>query len=529
MPLFVSMFAALLGARPGYHYTRPYGWMNDPVPLYDPDKQLFHLFHLCDPNSTKAPWAGGWQGWCHASSPDMATSWTTHPVALPIPAPGTGSAALLPAGSPARADLNARAAIMTSSAGPFSPQLWVSSDEQLLSWRKVGLVRLPVPPNISAGLATTGDVHLWRDEGRKLWRLLVSGISAKQDGPPIVLHYESSGGLLATDWRFTGILFAGTMTNRLECPSFASFYPANDTALLTYSWPTAPYAPYWVTGTEGATVGAFGPRRQARLEFGVGYAAGLTTTWPGRLLLFSWMRGVSDGTPATYVGAQSLPREMTVLSSGGVSSQPAAELEGLIRSPARDFTATVVPHAVVQLPQPVPQQARVRVRANASGTMLPATFGLTLRQVTQGRRGHATAAAAAAAAAAAPPPSLTLTINVLPRGACASLDPNGQGCAPLGAPIKREGSRISTAASPSGSASATWSLSVRADVWVDNGLIEAFVGDDETGLVVLSAWEPALFDPAAALVGNVWSGSNSTTDFALQWNEVASANFSTQL
>lgn len=49
------------GVRPGYHYTRPSGWMNDPVPFYDAEQRRFHLFHICDPNSTKAPWAGGTQ------------------------------------------------------------------------------------------------------------------------------------------------------------------------------------------------------------------------------------------------------------------------------------------------------------------------------------------------------------------------------------------------------------------------------------------------------------------------------------
>ena len=38
-------------ARPGYHYTRPYGWQNDPVPYRD-ETGTYHLFPLCDPNAT---------------------------------------------------------------------------------------------------------------------------------------------------------------------------------------------------------------------------------------------------------------------------------------------------------------------------------------------------------------------------------------------------------------------------------------------------------------------------------------------
>ena len=70
-------------ARPAYHYTRPYGWQNDPVPYRDPNTGVYHLFPLCDPNATTQ-----WQlpsdhtAWCHATSPDMVTKWTTHQPAL---------------------------------------------------------------------------------------------------------------------------------------------------------------------------------------------------------------------------------------------------------------------------------------------------------------------------------------------------------------------------------------------------------------------------------------------------------------
>ena len=68
--------------RPGYHYTRPSGWMNDPISLYDSSTSLYHLFPLCNPNSNIAPWApGGVQGYCHATSTDLV-HWQTQPLAL---------------------------------------------------------------------------------------------------------------------------------------------------------------------------------------------------------------------------------------------------------------------------------------------------------------------------------------------------------------------------------------------------------------------------------------------------------------
>lgn len=55
-------------ARPGFHYTRPLGWQNDPVPFQGSDG-THHLFTLCNPNAT-TQWEvpSDHTAWCHASS-----------------------------------------------------------------------------------------------------------------------------------------------------------------------------------------------------------------------------------------------------------------------------------------------------------------------------------------------------------------------------------------------------------------------------------------------------------------------------
>jgi hypothetical protein len=55
-------------SRPGYHYTRPLGWQNDPVPFQGLDG-THHLFTLCDPNAT-TQWSlpSDHTAWCHATS-----------------------------------------------------------------------------------------------------------------------------------------------------------------------------------------------------------------------------------------------------------------------------------------------------------------------------------------------------------------------------------------------------------------------------------------------------------------------------
>lgn len=215
-----SISEAFIGSsvRPGYHYTRPNGWMNDPIPFYDVEERRFHLFNICSPNSTRAPWAGGKQAWCHASSNDMVTTWTTHAVAIPVQSPGTGSVVALPKASKDRLYLTgARAAIVTASAGPFTPEVWVSSDADLVSWRSAGVITLPNATAAVPGLTGTADVHVWFDT-QGVWRLITAGLSAA-GAPPVILSYASSQGI-ATGWHFTGVLYTGSRTNRLECPSY---------------------------------------------------------------------------------------------------------------------------------------------------------------------------------------------------------------------------------------------------------------------------------------------------------------------
>ena len=499
------------GTRPGYHYTRPSGWMNDPVPFYDEEEQRFHLFHLCDPNSTKAPWAGGWQGWCHASSKDMASEWTTHDVAITAESPGTGSAVALPVGSIARSELGgARAAILTASAVPFAPELWVSSDPNLTEWRQIGRISLPNATMNVTGLTGTADVHVWRDEHLSTWRLVTSGLSAR-GASPVLLQYESPNSLKA-GWRFTGVLYTGSLSNRLECPSYATLRDdgssgtgvgrsraGSSSALLVYSWPTRGYAQLWVSGTEASLGGKFEPLHSGQLEYGIGYAAEMTASWPGRLLLFSWLRGVSDG--AAYVGAQSLTREMHLLPDGTATVRPAAELEALIvTASTRSANVSVGPGT-----QPptwsaggVPQQARVRVELDASGPSFPASAGITLVQNGSADRDEGGVEEEAA--------QLQMSVLVKEGSACVSIDPR-QGCASVGAPI---------------SAGGAWRLRASAELWIDNGLIEVYVGN---GSAVLSAFYPRLYSAATGLSVAVWAEGNATAKFGLVWSAVASAAF----
>ena len=272
-------------------------------------------------------------------------------------------------------------------------------------------------------------------------------------------------------------------------------------ALLTYSWPTRGYAQFWVGGTVSAADGSFEPARTGQLEYGVGYAGEMTATWPGRLLLFSWMRGVSDG--AAYVGAQSLPREMGLLEDGTATVRVAEELEKLIvASSTKTANLTATPAApaapfAAEAKAAVPQQARLRLHVTAAGASLPANVGISLQQ------GAAV---------------LQLVVSVKQGSACMSMGPR-QGCAPIPGP-----STTTTAPTTTGAASGAWMLETEAEVWLDNGLVEIIAGK---GTAVLSAFYPRLFSPGVGLNGSAWAENNASATFNLDYSAVQSATFTT--
>ena len=349
--------------------------------------------------------------------------------------------------------------------------------------RAFRLRRLPAPTNVS-GVTRSADARLWHDGTRGVWRLILSGMTVG-GAPPVLLHYESKS--LVSGWKYTGVLYtAHSGANRMECPSYTRF--ANGTALLVFSWPHRGYDQFWVSGVEDPHTSAFTPKQSGQLEFGVGYAGAMTAAWPGRLLSFSWMRGVSDGS--SYVGAQSLPRELNVHPDYTVTISAAVELEKLLKQP------TTTEHLVapssgetVAFKHRVPQQACLRINASASGPRLPANAGITLVNED--------------GAVADSAPQLQLEVVISAGGACLSL-PHA-GCMPI--------------APPSVEASGAWTMALDATLWLDNGLVEMYTTG---GSAVLSAFVPALFGDAP-LGGSVGATENATASFGMSWNEVASA------
>ncbi len=191
-------------ARPGYHYTRPYGWQNDPVPFYDKRTRSFHLFPLCDPNAT-TQWRlpSDHSAWCHASSDDGFQSMVTHQPALmkgPWPGEkgvgGTGNIVELPPADQKR--LNATTAAITG--GAF---MWLTSDVNLQEFRPAGglLAKGPdgpaSPSSPAPNVRMCGDVHVYYVQERSIWRIIMAGSdnncnnASRTETRPLALIYEA--------------------------------------------------------------------------------------------------------------------------------------------------------------------------------------------------------------------------------------------------------------------------------------------------------------------------------------------------
>lgn len=240
-------------ARPGFHYTRPAGWQNDPVPYRDASG-TYHLFTLCNPNGTtqwRPPGATvpgipypvyDHSAWCHATSPDMATSWTTHkPALMRGPWPGVGSPGgtgnVLPGLTPVeQRDLNATSAILVGGG-----VLWRSSDPTLAQFEEAGPLHLPAAPK--PNVQYCGDVHIYR-HGRR-WRVAAAGSDGLcMDGgnasiAPLVLVYESESLTFNESgaWKYISTLYTGAPGDgpRAECPTYIPAAEAGGTSILLFS------------------------------------------------------------------------------------------------------------------------------------------------------------------------------------------------------------------------------------------------------------------------------------------------------
>lgn len=285
--------------RPGYHFTVPTGWLNDPhgVCWHDGRYELFFQYNPSEP-----VWAVACR-WGRSASPDLVR-WGPVDVAL-APQEGeagcwTGSVVVDGAGHPVIVYTSVRAEHLD-----LGTVVLAVGDREWRSFVSDPSAPVLAGPPPGTRLRIFRDPHVEREPDG--WRMVVGG--GTEDGRGLALLYRSAD--LRT-WRYEGVLAErpGTETRPVwagsawEC---VQFFPLDGRWVLLLS--------VWhddETLRVLAAVGDFDGRRfvaAAWQRFGATDVLYATTTFldaDGRRCALSWAREPGPVTTA-YAGALSLP------------------------------------------------------------------------------------------------------------------------------------------------------------------------------------------------------------------------------
>ena len=339
--------AAADPARPRWHVTAPWGWLNDPNGLSvwpGPDGgDLVHLFYQHNP---RAP-VHDLIEWGHQYSADLI-HWTDLPVALePGPdgpdALGCWSGVIV---DDVRPDGGHVPTMVYSGAAGRSTQVCclataVPGDALLTRW-----VKDVANPVIDAAPASTGldlpemrDHCVWRENGR--WYQLMgsgipgAGVDGAQGGAALCFSGED-----LRNWTYEGPLAVGdgdvsTTGTVWECPDLVRLPgPGGEVDVLTVSaWhEEATMRSMWMTGRRTGTRMEVDLVGRCDLGENYFYAPQSLALPDGRRIVIGWMQpnAVEARRLAVgWAGSMSIPRQMSIADDGTVRFVPVAEVRSL--------------------------------------------------------------------------------------------------------------------------------------------------------------------------------------------------------
>lgn len=342
--------------RPGFHFTSPAAWLNDPNGLCERDDG-FHLFYQYNP---AAPRHGDIH-WGHALSVDLV-HWLDRPVALePSPGPDSGgcwSGVLVetPEGPALVYSGHDPQSLPTQTCCVARPACPVGVDR----WAKDPANPVVAGPPTGLDVLQMRDHCVWCDEEGQWHQVMGAGLRGRGGA---LLHYTSPdlrewtfvGTMLVDDERTAGGAFVGTTW---ECPDVFALPGASGVGGSGAAAGGAPGAgPGPASGEggdvfvfsawdEGRTVqsvyltgtraeGRFVPDAPARvLDLGLRhyYAPQSFLARDGRRLQFGWMQEARPQEAldaAGWSGAMSLPRVLGRGPDGGIVAAPAREVDAL--------------------------------------------------------------------------------------------------------------------------------------------------------------------------------------------------------
>ncbi len=293
-----------VAARPGYHFTVPKGWINDPhgVSWHDGRYELFFQYNPAAPE-----WVVACR-WGRASAPDLVR-WGRPEVAL-SPQDGeagcwTGSVVTTDDGIPVIVYTSVRAENLD-----LGTVVLATGDRDWRAWTAEPSAPVVTGPPEGHGLRIFRDPHVERDgEG---WRMVIGG--GTPDGRGLALLYRSAD---LRSWTFEGIL-AERPADLVEPVAAGAawecvqFFPLDGRWVLLLS--------AWEDGVPVRVVAAVGDFDGSRFtatgwqRFGATDVLYATTTFldaDGRRCAMSWARDPRPGSSG-YAGALSLPWRLAV-------------------------------------------------------------------------------------------------------------------------------------------------------------------------------------------------------------------------
>ena len=311
--------------RPRYHFLPPANWMNDPNGVIQ-WRGRYHLFYQFNPY--RPMW--GQIHWGHAVSDDLI-HWEDLPIALTptLGGPDEGGCwsgcAVDHDGVPTifytgiRGDHALAQSQVTCVA--------VGSDD-LLTWTKHLTNPVVTPPDL--GLTGFRDPSVWREDGG--WYQLVGAGFRGMGGAALLyrsddlLEWDYLGPLLSSSQHDLG-LWTGSIW---ECPQLLNF---GDKRVLIFGvWDDGTH--YTVAMTGSYQNHRFTPEHVGKLDAGDRhfYAAQTLKDERGRYLMWGWVQegsSLGEQSKVGWSGVMSLPRELSLTTSGTLLLKLPEELEGL--------------------------------------------------------------------------------------------------------------------------------------------------------------------------------------------------------
>lgn len=322
--------------RPGYHFTAPAGWLNDPNGV----AQLGGTHHLFYQHNPHAP-VHHEIHWGHAVSDDLV-HWRDRPIAL---RPGDGADAEGCWSGVLVDDGGVPTIVYSGREGQRELPCIAVGSPDLDTWQPLPEPVIAAPP--AGDLTAYRDHCVWREGGR--WRQLI-GSGIRGEGGCAFL-YESDD---LRSWRYVSPLvvgeagavalddpdWTGTMW---ECVDFFRLTPegtgapdpdSGETHAFIFSaWhENRTLQPLIALGSYAGD--RFELARIQRLDLGRrhAYAPQTYRDEAGRRILWSWMQeGRTDAAAiaAGWSGAMALPRELTLDAAGVVRQAPVAAVATL--------------------------------------------------------------------------------------------------------------------------------------------------------------------------------------------------------